>query len=114
MSDSQPNGSQSSTILPLTYVVDACERFEIEWRGGRHPRIEAYLESVEPASATICFVSCWRSKSSYGSTRREPDPRTVPLEVPGLGPCGHGRFREGPLGGGGGAGGDRGAVDCGG
>ena len=38
MSDSQPNGSQSSTILPLTYVVDACERFEMEWRSGRTPR----------------------------------------------------------------------------
>jgi serine/threonine protein kinase/formylglycine-generating enzyme required for sulfatase activity len=48
MSDSQPNGSQSSTILPLTYVVDACERFEMEWRNGRTPQIQAYLESVRP------------------------------------------------------------------
>ncbi len=46
MSDSQPNGSQSSSNLPLTYVVDVCERFEIEWRGGRTPRIEDYLEGV--------------------------------------------------------------------
>ncbi len=48
MSDLQPNGSQSSTILPLTFVVDACERFETEWRGGAIPRIESYLEGVEP------------------------------------------------------------------
>ena len=49
MTDSQPNGSRSSTILPLTYVVDACERFEMEWRNGRAPQIETYLASVKPA-----------------------------------------------------------------
>jgi eukaryotic-like serine/threonine-protein kinase len=48
MSDSRPNGSQSSTILHLTYVVDACERFEMEWRSGRTPQIETYLQSVKP------------------------------------------------------------------
>ena len=46
MSDSQPNGSQSSSNLPLTYVVDLCERFELEWRGGGTPRIETYLEGI--------------------------------------------------------------------
>ena len=49
MSDSQPNGSQSSSILPLTCVVDACEQFEAEWRDGHCPRIEAYLESAPSA-----------------------------------------------------------------
>ena len=46
MSDSQPNGSQSSSSSPLTYVVDLCERFELDWRGGGTPRIETYLEGV--------------------------------------------------------------------
>ena len=48
MSDLQPNGSQSSSNLPLTYVVDLCERFELEWRGGGTPRIETYLEGIAP------------------------------------------------------------------
>jgi serine/threonine protein kinase/formylglycine-generating enzyme required for sulfatase activity len=46
LSDSKPNGSQSSSILPQTCVVDACELFEIEWRDGRRPRIEDYLDNA--------------------------------------------------------------------
>ena len=48
MSDLQPHGSQSSAIWPLTFVVDACERFEMEWRGGGTPRIETFLEGAPP------------------------------------------------------------------
>src|ERR1022692_3211812 len=48
MKDPHSNGAQSSAILPLQRVVSACERFEVEWRDGRTPRIESYLECVEP------------------------------------------------------------------
>ncbi len=49
MKNPHSNGASSSDILPLVRVVNACEQFEIEWRAGRTPRIETFLERVEPA-----------------------------------------------------------------
>ena len=48
MTDSHSNGAQSTAILPLLRVVSACEQFEVEWRDGRTPRIETYLEGALP------------------------------------------------------------------
>ena len=95
-----PNGSQSSTILPLTYVVDACERFEIEWRGGIRPRIETYLEGVEPGQRERLLRELLAIEVELRIAHGEnPTARAVPLAVSRLGPRDHGRLREGPLGG---------------
>jgi eukaryotic-like serine/threonine-protein kinase len=48
MSDSQPNGAESAELNVLRRVVALCEEFEVEWRAGCAPRIDAFLERVEP------------------------------------------------------------------
>jgi hypothetical protein len=48
MSDSQPNGAESSELNALRRIVAACEEFEVEWRGGCAPRIDAFLDRVAP------------------------------------------------------------------
>ena len=69
MSDSQLNGSQSSSISPLTCVVDACELFEVEWRDGHCPRIEAYLETAPSRPARAHWLGSFsRSRSSFASS----------------------------------------------
>jgi serine/threonine protein kinase len=49
MKDPQSNGAQSSASSHLSRIVNACEQFEIEWRGGRTPLIESYLARVAPS-----------------------------------------------------------------
>ena len=51
MSDSSPNGAESSELNTLRRVVAICEEFEVEWRGGCAPRIDVYLNRVEIPNA---------------------------------------------------------------
>src|SRR5262249_38998559 len=44
----EPEHTESIEADALSRVLTACEQFESEWRKGRNPRIEAYLEGVAP------------------------------------------------------------------
>src|SRR5262245_22000033 len=48
MDDPQREKTESIEADALSRVLAACERFEAEWRDGRSPRMETYLEGVEP------------------------------------------------------------------
>jgi hypothetical protein len=49
MNESQSRSSESIGVSALGRLVEACEQFETEWRNGRNPRIETYLDWVEPS-----------------------------------------------------------------
>jgi len=44
----QPENTESIEADALSRVLTACEQFESEWREGRGPRIETYLDGVAP------------------------------------------------------------------
>jgi len=55
MNDSQPPNSESIDGDALSGIVRSCEHFEAEWRGGRTPRIETYLDLVESSQRNKLF-----------------------------------------------------------
>jgi len=55
MSDSQPPNPESIDGDALSRLVRSCEQFEAEWRAGRTPRIETYLEMVESSQRDRLF-----------------------------------------------------------
>ena len=56
MNDPQPSSNDSLEVDALRRVVAACEQFEAEWRGGRAPELESYLERVEPGQRRKLFA----------------------------------------------------------
>ena len=98
MTDSQPNGSQSSAIWPLTCVVDACDRFEMEWRGGAALRIETFLDRVEPGYRERLLGELLAIEVELRIEHGEsPTPNEFRHALPRLGPRDHRRVRAGPL-----------------
>jgi len=49
MTNVEPKRDESSELDALRCVVDAGERFEADWRSGHSPRVDAYLDGVNPS-----------------------------------------------------------------
>src|SRR5262245_54629237 len=47
MSNVEPTREEPSDVARLRSIVDACERFEADWRRGYTPRVDAYLDRIE-------------------------------------------------------------------
>src|SRR5258707_13677666 len=48
MNDPRSNSSDSHEVEALQRFVTVCEEFEADWRAGRGPRLDSYLQAALP------------------------------------------------------------------
>ena len=55
MNDLRSNTSDAHEVDALQCFVTVCEQFEADWRAGTSPRLDAYLQAVEPSERRRLF-----------------------------------------------------------
>ena len=91
MNDLRSNTSDAHEVDALQCFVTVCEQFEADWRAGASPRLDAYLQAVEPSERRRLFCELLaieielrvqqgkppRSKTFRRITQNGPRPRNL-------------------------------------